>query len=172
MKFTILPTFNPVFREKRTDPSEKIETFFSDEIENDNGIGARKIGLINQDNKELVGNISFDYDFDDHSKMIRVRSVGVDHRYQRHDLAMKLYRRLIDIAKEKELDGIKSDTTVQGGAIASWKKLKEEGYDLSVLPELQEKFDAFCQAYNEGKYFKELLTSPAGYSVFNIKFKR
>jgi len=100
--------------------------------------------------------------------MIKVRFVGVDDKYKRGDISIKLYQYLIDMAAGKDLNGIKSDQVVQGGALASWKKLKESGYDLSVYPELQNKFDEFCKTYDEGKYFKESLSAPNGKSVFTI----
>jgi len=159
-----MKTLDPVFREKKKS-NENIETYFSEEAENDNEFGARIIKLFNKENNELIGNISFDYDID---KMIKVRFVGVDDKYKRNDLSLELYKHLIELSKNKNLDGIKSDQVVQGGALASWKKLKESGFDLSVYPELQNKFDEFCKTYDEGKYYKESLSAPNSESVFTI----
>jgi len=52
-----MKTFDPIFRENKK-PNEKIETYFSEETENNNEFGAKMIKLFNKENNEIVGNIS------------------------------------------------------------------------------------------------------------------
>jgi hypothetical protein len=79
-----------------------------------------------------------------------------------------MYQFLIDLAKAKNLKGVCSDQVVQGGALASWKKLKDDGYNVSTHPELENKFEEFCEFYDANKFFKDSLSAPAGESVFTI----
>lgn len=171
MKIRIDKQYNPVFREKRED-SEKIETILSEEENNNNEYGEKKLLLRNKENQELIGNISFDYIIKDDNKMIKVRFTGIEDAYKRKDLAVELYKELIRLAEQKKLNGICSDQIVQGGALACWKKLQEQGYTLEVNPILVTKYEEFCKTYNEGKYFKESLSAPSGESVFRINLNQ
>ena len=165
----ILPTFDPVFRTEKVKSENIVETYFSSEEKNETaGNGDFMIQLLNKDNQESIGTITYDYDLDSQSPMINIRTVGVTPKYQRQDFSKKMYQCLIDLAKIKKLQGIRSDQIVQGGALASWKKLKDDGYNIAVHPDLENKFDEFCRAYDEGRVFKENLKSPAGESVFTI----
>ena len=165
----IFPTFDPIFRGERKEPEKKVETYFSDEKQNDaSGNGSYKIELLNQGNHENMGTVTYDYDLNGENSMIRIKTIGISMEHQRQDFSMKLYNRLLDLCKEKNLSGIRSDEVVQGGALASWKKLQEQGYDLSVFPELSDKYKEFCKAYDEGKYFKDQLATGNGESVFTI----
>ncbi|MFA4942614.1 MAG: hypothetical protein WC564_03200 [Patescibacteria group bacterium] len=165
----ILPTFNPIFRGERKEPEKQVETYFSNEERNNSaGNGSYKIELLNKNDQKSIGTITYDYDLNEKIKMIKIRTVGVSPEYQRQEFSMQLYHRLLDLVKEKGLAGIRSDEIVQGGALASWKKLKEEGYNVLVHQNLQDKFDEFCKTYNDGRVFKEYLKAPSGQSVFNI----
>ncbi|MFA5131158.1 MAG: hypothetical protein WC467_01910 [Patescibacteria group bacterium] len=168
MKINIEKQFNPVFRGKQEDSEQKIETILSNEEDNDNEFGEKKIRLLNKENQDFIGSISFDYISKNDNKFIKVRFAGIGDNYNRKDLSLDLYKHLIDIAKRKELNGICSDEVVQGGALASWKKLQEQGYDLSVFPELFDKYKEFCKTYDEGKYFKDQFATGNGESVFTI----
>lgn len=168
MKMNFEKISNPIFRDKREDSEEKIETILSEEENNDNEYGEKKIKLLNNNNQESIGNISFDYIERGNGKFIKVRFVGMEDDYKRKDLSLELYKHLLDLAKQKELNGICSDQVVQGGALSSWKKLQEQGFNLSVCPELLDKYNEFCRTYDEGKYFKESLSTSNGESVFTI----
>lgn len=165
----IRPTFNPIFRPEKENSGEVIETYFSAEENNKTfGNGDFMIKLLNKKNQEEIGTMTYDYDKNLERPMIKIRTVGVDIKYQRQDFSKKMYQFLIDLAKTKKLNGIKSDQVVQGGALASWKKLKDDGYNVLVHPELESKFEEFCKAYNENKFFKDSFSAPAGESVFTI----
>jgi len=168
MKINIEKQNNPVFRGKREDSEPEIETILSDEENNDNEFGEKKIKLLNKENQDFVGSISFDYISKNDNKFIKIRFAGIKDIYNRKDLSLVLYKHLIDLARQKELNGICSDQVVQGGALASWKKLQEQGYNLSVYPQLLDKYQEFCRAYDEGKYFKDQLATGNGESVFTI----
>jgi len=146
----------------------KVETILSDEENNDNKFGEKKVRLLNKESQDFVGSISFDYVLKNDNKFIKIRFAGVKETYNRKDLSLVLYKHLIDLARQKELHGICSDEVVQGGALASWKKLQEQGYDLSVYPQLLDKYQEFCRTYDEGKYFKDQLATNNGESVFTI----
>ncbi|MDP2922361.1 MAG: hypothetical protein Q8O30_01390 [Candidatus Omnitrophota bacterium] len=168
----ILPTFDPIFRSERKESEKQVETYFSNEEKNDTaGNGSYKIELLNKDNQEGVGTITYDYDLIGETPMIKIRTVGVSLEYQRQDFSMQLYHRLLDLVKEKSLAGIRSDEIVQGGALASWKKLQEQGFNVSIYPELLNKYKEFCKAYDEGKYFKDQLATNNGESVFTINLE-
>lgn len=126
------------------------------------------IKLLNRENQEEIGTMTYDCDKKTEKSMIKIRTAVIDLKYQRQDLSKKMYKFLIDLAKEKELQGIRSDQVVQAGALASWKKLKEDGYDILVRPDLEESFADFCKFYNEDKFFKSSLTAPSGEIVFTI----
>lgn len=165
----IMPTFNPVFRPEKEKSEKIVETYFSAEEKNNTaGNGDFMIKLLNKDNQEEIGTMTYDYDENSERPMIKIRTVGVDIKYQRQDFSKKMYQFLIDLAKTKKLNGVKSDQVVQGGALASWKKIKDDGYDVLVHPELENKFEEFCKFYNENKFFKDSLSAPSGESVFTI----
>lgn len=114
MKIRIDQKYNPIFREKREDSEQKIKTIVSSEENNNNEYGEKKIKLLNKENQELVGNISFDYILKGENQMIKVRFTGVEDKYKRKDLAVELYKELIRLAEQKKLNGICSDQVVQG----------------------------------------------------------
>lgn len=140
----------------------------SDEEDNDNEYGEKKIRLLNKDTQEFIGSISFDYISKNDGKFIKVRFAGVGDAYSRKDLSLNLYKQLINLAQQKKLNGICSDIVVQGGALASWKKLQEQGFNVSVYPELLDKYNEFCKTYEEGKYFKDQLATNNEESVFTL----
>lgn len=165
----ILPTFDPIFRSEKEKSEKIVETYFSAEEKNNTaGNGDFMIKLLNKDNQKEIGIMTYDYDENSEKSMIKIRTVGVDPEYQRQDLSKKMYQFLIDLAKEKELKGVRSDQVVQGGALASWKKLKDDGFDVLVHPDLENKFEEFCKFYDENKFFKDSLSAPSGESVFTI----
>ncbi len=166
MKIIFEKISNPVFRPERPNNGEYVETVFNEEEDNTNEFGQKIIRMFDNDNKELIGNISFDYIENNNGKFIKIRFVALEDDYKRKDLSLRLYKHLIDLANQNGLNGICSDQVVQGGALASWKKLQEDGYNLTINPELLDKYTEFCTTYNEGKYFKESLTAPSGESVF------
>ena len=170
MKFEIKKTKDPIYREKKEQNNETPNFLFSEEEDNNNGFGQKIIKLFDE-NKNLVGNISFDYPDNNPSKMLQIKFVGVAPAFQRQDISLNLYKHLIELAKNKDLNGIKSDNVVQGGALASWKKLEDEGYDLIINPAVQKKYKEFVNAYDEGKFFKESLSVAKNESVFEFVFK-
>ncbi len=166
-----MPTFDPIFRAEKKESEQKIETVLSDEEDNNNELGEKKIKLLNKENQDLIGSISFDYISKNESEFIKVRFAGIEDSYSRKDLSLDLYKQLINLAQQKKLNGICSDEVVQGGAIASWKKLQEQGFNVSVYPGLLNKYNEFCKTYNEGKYFKDQLATNNGESVFTLNLE-
>lgn len=166
-----MPTFDPVFRAEKKESERRIETVSSDEEDNNNELGEKKIRLINKENQDFIGSISFDYISKNGDKFIKVRFAGIEDTYSRKDLSLDLYKKLVSLAQQKNLNGVCSDEVVQGGALASWKKLQEQGFNVSVYPELLNKYNEFCKAYDEGKYFKDQLATNNGESVFTINLK-
>lgn len=167
----IMPTFDPVFRVEKKESEQKIETVLSDDEDNNNEFGEKKIRLLNKENQGLIGSISFDYISKNEGKFIKVRFAGIEDAYSRKDLSLDLYKQLISLAQQKKLNGICSDEVIQGGAIASWKKLQEQGFNVSVYPELLNKYNEFFKTYNEGKYFKDQLATNNGESVFTLNLE-
>lgn len=168
MKIRIEKTKDPIYQEKRKINQDDIKLVFSEEKENNNGHGKKIIELFDE-NKNPVGNIGFNYPENDLSRMIQIKFVGVDPNFHRRDISVLLYKHLIELAKTKGFAGIRSDNAVQGGALASWKKLADEGYNVTVNPTIEDKYKNFVIAYNEGKIFKEAHLSVArNESVFKI----
>jgi len=98
----IMPTFNPVFRPEKEEPEKIVETYFSSEEKNNTvGNGDFMIKLLNKDNQEKIGTMTYDYDENPERPMIKIRTVGVDLKYQRQDFSKKMYQFLIDLAKSK-----------------------------------------------------------------------
>lgn len=170
MKIRIEKIKSPIYREKKEENKDNINFTFSEEKESDNGFGEKIIKLFDK-NKNLIGNICFDYPKDDLHGKIKIKFIATDPKFQRKDISLNLYKHLIELAKSKGLIGIKSDNVVQGGALASWKKLEDEGYNLIVNPTVTEKYLAFKDTYSEGKFFKELLRVADNESVFEINLK-
>lgn len=143
----------------------------SDEEDNNNELGKKKIRLLNKENQGLIGSISFDYISKNEVEFIKVRFIGIKDIYNGKDLSLDLYKQLINLAQQKKLNGICSDEVIQGGAIASWKKLQEQGFKVSVYPKLLNKYNEFCKTYDEGKYFKDQLATNNGESVFTLNLE-
>jgi hypothetical protein len=108
------PTFNPIFRPERENSEKIIETYFSVEEKNNTaGNGDFMIKLLNKDNQEEIGTMTYDYNESSEKPMIKIRTVSVDLKYQRQDFSKKVYQFLIDLAKTKKLKGVCSDQFVQ-----------------------------------------------------------
>lgn len=162
---------SPIFREKAESKIEIPPLSFSEEKDNDEGLGEKRIDLLNKNTKEEIGSIYFDYPKKDTEKLLKVRGVGMVSKYKGHNLSIKLFERLLSLAKKKNLEGIKSDDRVQGGAMIIVKKLQDKGYDARLHSDVQDKYDEFLQKYKEGKYFQGLLSVPVGDSVFEVHLK-
>jgi Acetyltransferase (GNAT) family len=158
-------------REKIEVSEKGIKLILSKEETNNDVFGDKKIKISIEGEQEFIGSISFDYISKSGKKFIQVKGVFIKNIYSRKGLSLILYNHLINIALKKGLNGICSDHLVQNGAIISWKKLKEQGFNLSVYPELLSKFDQLCAAYDDGKYFKDSLSSNSNESVFTINLK-
>jgi hypothetical protein len=172
-------TFTPKERsEFRADnkPAQSIEAkniSFSEEKDSNqpHPAGKKAIELYTEGKSESIGSITYDYPSMERGSgnMFRVRFTGVDSKYSGQELALRLYEQLITLAKSKGMDGIRSDSVVQAGALATWKKLVDRGYDVQVNPEVEEQWQAFLQAYSEGKYYKGLVsTNNTTDSVFRL----
>lgn len=167
---------DPIFREKRVPQVEVKETTFSEEsnnLFNRNGeMGWKQFSMLNKEDNDLIGKIYYDYpNKESQDQILRIRIVGLEEKYKGQNLAIKLYKELIERAKAQKLEGIGSDASVAGGALTVWKKLMDEGYNLRVDPSMEEKWKLFLKIYNEGKIFKEKLESDTKASVFKILFK-
>lgn len=105
----IRPTFNPVFRPEKEKPEKIVETYFSvEEKSNTAGNGDFMIKLLNKDNQEEIGTMTYDYDENSERSMIKIRTVGIDIKYQRQDFSKKMYQFLIDLAKTKDLKALEA----------------------------------------------------------------
>lgn len=168
-KINITPKPEKIFREKTDKTLDKSVFSYSDEQENIEWPYGEKQLLILDENKNRIGQIQFNYpETDAEQKLFKTRIVIINDEYKNKDLGITLYKKLIDLAKEKGFDGIKSDNSVVGGAIATWKKLADEGYQIKVNLKVKEKYEEFVKVYDEGKFFKEGLEVPKEESVFEL----
>jgi GNAT superfamily N-acetyltransferase len=165
---------DPIFREKKEPQIEVLETGFSDEQDNENNTngegGEKTFSLINKDNNEVIGSMYYDYPKDVSINIAKVRLAGLEEKYRGQSFGPKLYEHLIEIAKNKGLDGIGSDSVVQGGGIVVWKKLMDIGHQVIVNPSIKEQWNHFNEMYGEGKLFKEKINVEKEDSVFKILF--
>jgi hypothetical protein len=168
-KLNITPKPEKILREKTDKTLDKSVFSYSEEQENTEWPYGEKQLLLLDENKNRIGQIQFNYpETETEEKLFKTRIVIINDEYKNKDLGITLYKRLIDLAKEKGLDGIKSDNSVVGGAIVSWKKLADEGYNIKVNPRIKEKYEELLKLYNEGKFFKEGLEVPKEESVFEL----
>ena len=165
-KLNITPKPEKILRDKH----EKIENLsfgFSGELENNhvNQDKAQKmLEIFDSINNTPLGNIYFN----ETENAFEIKEVVVDEKFHGQNVGINLYKELIRTAKEKGLEKIDSDNIVQGGAIAMWRKLKDEGNLVRINPKIKEKFEEFKKVYDEGKYFKEKLDVPVGEHVFEL----
>lgn len=167
---------DPVFREKHEPQIEVKETAFSQEEYNtkntDGEKGDKFFTIINKDNQEVIGRLFYDYPKEDtENRILKIRFSGVEDKYKGQAFAMKMYEKLLEEAKTKNLDGIGSDAAVSSPAAVVWKKLIDKGYRINVNPAIAEKWQRFLDTYNEGKMFKEMFSVDRNESVFQILFK-
>ena len=159
-----------VFREKREVTETVKETEFSEEQDNEKNYDGEKgnkvFSLMNKESQEVIGSIY--YDENDKDSIIKFRTVGLEEKYKGQNLGNLLYEHLIEIARNKNLNGIGSDSSVNGGGIVVWKKLLEKGYNVQVHPAVQKKWNEFLKTYNEGKFFQENLRVNKNESVFKL----
>lgn len=175
INFTYRPA--PDFREDKPPGFVQADNVsFSDEkdnVNNKNGESGQKMFIITDENNKIdIGHVSYDYPGQaDSEQLIRVRESGVERPYQGQELGLLMYENLISIAKTKGINGIRSDASVQAGALATWKKLEELGYPIRVHPEVQDKWEHFLKTYGEKKYFGEkIATTDTKDSVFRLYF--
>lgn len=166
---------DPIFREKLEPQIEARELFFSQEIDNlnnnDGEKGEKTFSLFNKQNEDKIGSIYYDYPKEKPiTNTLKVRSVGLEEKYRGQNLGIKLYEHLMDLSKEKGLEGVCSDSTVQGGGLVVWKKLADKGYNLEVNPLVEEVWKEFVDTYDDNRMFKKMLTVPKEESVFTMKF--
>jgi len=164
---------DPIFREEK----QKIElppVSFSSESVNESNFdgegGAVKFSLLNEETKEIVGVIKYDYPKRaTENQLLKIRGVGIDsQKYAGQGFGIQLYEKLLELAHDRDLDGISSDSIVQGGALAVWKKLVEAGHAVDIHPDALEKWKAFIQTYDDGKYFKESISVQKNDAVFKM----
>ncbi len=172
----IIQTKNPIFREKVEPQIEVNETVFSDEqvnTKNDDGErGEKFFTLENKDNQETIGHLFYDYPkAGNESGVIKIRFSGIEDKYKGQAFAIKMYEKLLEQAKAKNLDGIGSDAGVSSPAAVVWKKLMDKGYKINVNPAITEKWQEFLSIYNEGKMFKGMFSVNNKESAFQILFK-
>lgn len=166
---------DPIFREKLEPQIEVGEISFSQEIDNSNNSdgekGEKTFSLFNKQNEDRIGSIYYDYPKEQSvTNTLKVRSVGLEEKYRGQNLGIKLYEHLMDLSKEKGLEGIRSDSTVQGGGLVVWKKLTDAGYKLEINPLVEEVYKEFVDTYDDNRMFKKILSVPKDESVFTMKF--
>lgn len=165
---------DPIFREKQEPQIEVHEMSFSGEQDNGSNTngesGEKTFSLINKDNNEVIGSICYDYPKDESNNILKVRFAGLEEKYRGQSFGPKLYEHLIEIAKDKGLNGIGSDSVVQAGGIVVWKKLIDNGHTVIVNPDIEERWNQFNTEYDEGKLFKEMLSVDKNENVFKIMF--
>ena len=159
------------FRKKQESARRQIEFIPCEEGDNRDIYGRKRIKLLDKNSLEFIGSISFDYISRGNKKFIKVSKAVVLGDYQGSGLGLVLYKILIDLAQKKGLAGIYSDQIVQGGAIVSWRKLRDEGFKVSVYLRLLNKFEEFCKTYDEGKYFHGWLSTGSPKSVFILSLE-
>ena len=86
MRINIEKQYSPVLRGEREDTGQKMETVLSEEENNDNEFGEKKIRLLNKENQDYIGSISFDYISKNDNKFIKVRFVGIKEETSRAGL--------------------------------------------------------------------------------------
>jgi predicted GNAT family acetyltransferase len=167
---------DPIFREKHEPQIEVKETSFSEEQHNtkntDGEKGEKFFTLINKDNQETIGHLFYDYPKEnDKDGILKIRFAGVEDKYKGQAFAIKMYEKLLEEAKAKNLDGIGSDAGVSSPAAVVWKKLMDKGYKIKANPTIAEKWQQFQDTYNEGKMFKGMFSVNNKESAFQILFK-
>ena len=168
-KLNIVSKPEKVFRDERKNKKE-VFLGFSNELENDHPNKEKAKKRLEVFDKEMNIQIGTLY-FNEVENSFEIKEVAIDSKYSGNEAGLNLYKELIELGKNKNLESIKSDCVVQGGAIAVWKKLQDEGYIININPKIKEKYEEFLKIYGEGKYFKEFLTVPSDESVFELLIK-
>ncbi|MCX6753284.1 MAG: hypothetical protein NTW62_03020 [Candidatus Nomurabacteria bacterium] len=162
-----------LFREKSDKSLDKSVFSLSEEIDNTEWPYGEKVMFLLDESKERIGQIQFNYpEVDAKEKLFKIRMIALDDKFKNKDLGIVLYKKLIDLAKEKGFKGIKSDNSVGTAASANWKKLADEGYELIVNLKVIEKYEEFIKTYDEGKYFIGGFQVPKEESVFEIDLNK
>lgn len=171
-KLNITPRPEKTFREKVEDKMDLSAFSYSEEEINKEWPYAEKKFYILDETKNPVGSIQYNYPKENtDKKLFKVRLISLEEAYRNKGVGIGLYEQLLSLARQKGLDGIKSDNKVGGGALAIWKKLQEEGYLVNVNPKAIEKWTEFLKSYDEGKFFRKDIIVPAEESVFELLLK-
>lgn len=169
--FNIIPRPEKSFRDESKNEKEDLDISFSGELVNegfDRSLSVKRIEAWDKESNLKIGSIYYD----EASDSFEVKVSGREVEYSGNGVGLSLYKELIRIAEKKNLKNIKSDCTVQGGAIAVWKKLQDLGYQVLVNPEIESKYKDFVELYNQNKYFKGLLSVGKTESVFVLKLEK
>ncbi len=167
-QFSITPKPEKIIRDERRNKKENLSFIFSGELENDHenkGKAKKKLVISDEVANIAVGTLYFN----ELGNSFEIKEVVRNHEYSGNEVGLNLYKELIRIAKSRGLESIKSDSVVQGGANAIWKKMLDEGYVVIVNAKVKEKFAEFLRVYNEGKYYKDFLEVPIGENVFELR---
>jgi hypothetical protein len=149
---------------------------FSAEEENKIGPGQRRITVLDENGAD-IGFVIFDYTVEPGGeKFIKMRNILLE-EYNGNDLGVKLYQKVIDLAREKKLDGLQSDCAIRATALATWKKLFDLGYDIKVNPDAKEEWEKFLKAYNNGLKYKSegygnSISLPDDGSIFELRLPK
>lgn len=119
------------------------------------------------DKSEVIGNVYFN----EENNSIQIKETMTNADYSGNNVGFSLYKELIRLAKEKQFSTIQSDSMVQRGAVIIWKKLKDEGYDITINSKVKEKYQQFIDTYNKGEYSQDYLIVSPEESVFKLNIK-
>lgn len=151
-------------KEKLPDTKNSIQniTFSEEKNSEDINHGSKTIEMLKDD--EIIGRIQYDYK----SNSIKIKWIYIKNQYNNQNLGILFYKHLIEFAKSKGLSEIESDNIVQGGAISTWIKLKKQGYNLVVNPNVKDEYEEFFKKYQNREYFDKELNSNSKDGVFKI----
>lgn len=167
-KINITPRPEKVIRDEKKHKKENLSLIFSGELENEQAAEgneiSKRIEVYDKERGVKIGSLKYNVVGDS----IKINEVIRDLQFSGNEIGLNLYKELIRIAKNQNLRSIRSDCVIQGGALAVWKNLRDEGYVITINPLVTERYERFLEAYNDGRYFKELLEVPPGESVFEL----
>lgn len=124
------------------------------------------------DGKKEAGTVFFTSREVDDKKIAKIRLAFVNEEFRNKGLSVLAYKEVISFAKKQGWDGVGSDSGVEGGALVTWKRLSDEGYNVIIHEDVKEKYDAFCKAYENKQLYDEQLEVPLQQSVFKIEFDK
>lgn len=162
----ILKTFSPNFLEEIKKPPKvnvdftKVEASFTP----DNFPGRYEFKA--KYNGVDIGTIEYFIRKRTNSLVISV--ISIDQAYSGQKLGLWMYRQLINFAKNQGLSYFTSDSVVQGGSLACWRKLdKDDELNVQVSTECSADYAEFIDTYESGRIFKRAISDTNG-AVFKI----